>query len=272
MRLRGWRSSGKHEAQSRRPGGPHLAVKSEGLHGPPPGSPGGSSGRCRPVLIPSCEHPVRLHLHSGSLWSLHTVLCPTEAEIFLVFCLFRAAPVAHGGSQARGLMELQLPVYTTATATATWDPSCVCHLHASSRHCRVLTPRSEARDQTHVLMDTSQVCSPLSHDGNSTKYEDLARIKSLNLVYTRDCSFHSRHGRGALGRAPRSPRHSLDGHRLGLTHFGKDGPRRSGTRSTAGDQPLLQAGCHPPGPRPLTPRLGHLDVAGTRGLLTGSQS
>ena len=51
--------------------------------------------------------------------------------------------------------ELQLPAYTTATAT--WDPSCVCDLHYSSRQCWILTPLSEARDRTLVLMDTSQI-------------------------------------------------------------------------------------------------------------------
>ena len=46
--------------------------------------------------------------------------------------------------------ELQLPAYTTATATR--DPSCICNLYHSSRQCR---------------MDSSQVPDPLSHNGNS---------------------------------------------------------------------------------------------------------
>ena len=52
-------------------------------------------------------------------------------------------------------LELQLPVY--ATATAMWDPSRICDLHHSSEQCQVLNPLSEARDRTHILMDTSQV-------------------------------------------------------------------------------------------------------------------
>jgi len=51
--------------------------------------------------------------------------------------------------------ELLLPAY--ATATATQDPSHVCDLHHSSCHHQILNPLSEARDQTHILMDTSQV-------------------------------------------------------------------------------------------------------------------
>ena len=54
----------------------------------------------------------------------------------------------------RVILELQLPAYTTATAA--WDPSCVCDLHHSLWQHRILNPLSEARDQTHVLMDTSQ--------------------------------------------------------------------------------------------------------------------
>ena len=52
--------------------------------------------------------------------------------------------------------ELQLPAYTTATATAMQDPSRVCDLHQGSWQHRILNPLSEAKDQTCNLMDTSQ--------------------------------------------------------------------------------------------------------------------
>ena len=51
--------------------------------------------------------------------------------------------------------ELQLPAYTTATATP--DPSRVCDLHHSSRQCRIVNLLSEARARTRVLMDASWV-------------------------------------------------------------------------------------------------------------------
>ena len=51
--------------------------------------------------------------------------------------------------------ELQLPAYTAATATL--DPSCVRSLHHSSRQYQMLNSQSEARDQTCVLMDASQI-------------------------------------------------------------------------------------------------------------------
>ena len=51
--------------------------------------------------------------------------------------------------------ELQLLAYTTATATQ--DQSHACDLHHSSWQCRILNPLSKARNQTRILMDTSQV-------------------------------------------------------------------------------------------------------------------
>ena len=50
-------------------------------------------------------------------------------------------------------LELQLPAYTTATATR--DPSLVFDLYHSSRQCLILNPLSDARDRTHILTDAS---------------------------------------------------------------------------------------------------------------------
>ena len=55
---------------------------------------------------------------------------------------------------------LQLPAYTTATATAMPDLSHVWDLHRSSRQHRILNPLSEARDQTRNLMVPSQIRLP----------------------------------------------------------------------------------------------------------------
>ena len=72
------------------------------------------------------------------------------------FLIFRAAPVAYGGSQTRGWIGAVTAGYTTATAT--WDPNHVCNLHHSSGQRWILNPLSEARDPTCGLMDTSQIC------------------------------------------------------------------------------------------------------------------
>ena len=52
--------------------------------------------------------------------------------------------------------ELQLLAYTTAT----WDPSCIYNLHCGLQQRGILNPRREARDQTHILMGTSQMLKP----------------------------------------------------------------------------------------------------------------
>ena len=69
-----------------------------------------------------------------------------------VSLVFRATSAAYGGSHAR---ELQLLAYTTATATQ--DPSHVCHLHHSSWQYRILNPLSDARDGTQNLTVPSQI-------------------------------------------------------------------------------------------------------------------
>ena len=67
-----------------------------------------------------------------------------------VFLLFRSTLAAYGSSQARGRIR--------ATAAS---------LHHSPRHHQIPDPLNEARDLTGVLMDTSQVLNPLSHNGNT---------------------------------------------------------------------------------------------------------
>ena len=61
--------------------------------------------------------------------------------LFFFFLLFRAAPAAYGGYQARGQIG--------AGATS---------LHHSSEQCWILNPLSEARDQTRTLMVASRIC------------------------------------------------------------------------------------------------------------------
>ena len=51
--------------------------------------------------------------------------------------------------------ELQLPAYTTATATP--DPSRVFDLHHSSQQYRILNPLRGSRDQTHNLMVANRI-------------------------------------------------------------------------------------------------------------------
>ena len=76
--------------------------------------------------------------------------------IYVFFAFSRDAPVASGGSQARG--------WIGAVATSlchshrTPDPGHVWDLRPSSWQYRILNPLNKARDWTCILMGTSRVC------------------------------------------------------------------------------------------------------------------
>ena len=70
----------------------------------------------------------------------------TVSGIFLFF-YFLGPHLQHMEGTRLGVeLELQLPVYTTATATP--DPSCICELHHSSRQCQILSQTHWARPGT----------------------------------------------------------------------------------------------------------------------------
>ena len=77
--------------------------------------------------------------------------------------------------------EFQLPAYTTATAT--WDLSHICNLHHSSQQHWILNSLSEARDRTHVLMDTSWVCHHWAMTGTHYTASFKENIWHLSEVF-----------------------------------------------------------------------------------------
>ena len=94
----------------------------------------------------------------------------------VVFCLFWVL-VFSFYSCTRGHMEvpslgveseLQPPVYTTATATP--DLSRICDLHCSLRQHWILNLLREARDRTHILMDTMSGSLPTEPQGELPSY------------------------------------------------------------------------------------------------------
>ena len=86
--------------------------------------------------------------------------------LFLFFCFLGPHPWHMEVPRLGVKLKLQLPAFTMAIRNL----SCICDLHHSSwQHC-IPDPLSEARDQTCVLMDTSQICfryttvgTPVSH-------------------------------------------------------------------------------------------------------------
>ena len=113
------------------------------------------------------------HLKLNIIWKAIRQYWSQFHTFIFFFFLFRATPTIYGSSQVRVKSELQLLAYTTATATQ--DLSCVCDLHHSSWHWRMVNPLSEARDWTWILMDASWVHNPLSHNRNSHTFFPLTQ-------------------------------------------------------------------------------------------------
>ena len=55
-------------------------------------------------------------------------------------------------------VKSELHLLAWGTATSTPDPSCICNLHHSSWHHRILNPLVKTRDWTHNLMIPSRIC------------------------------------------------------------------------------------------------------------------
>ena len=116
------------------------------------------------------EKKIYIHIHIN-----------THTHTFFFFFYFSGQHLWHMEVPRLGSNQS----YTTATATATQNPSHICNLHCSSRQCQILNPLSEARDRTHVLMDISQVhyCGAImgTPENIFLKYSNL---KSKLLLYS----------------------------------------------------------------------------------------
>ena len=89
--------------------------------------------------------------HFSLTWSFYI----SFFSLFFPFCFLGLNPWHMEVPRLGVESEIQLPVYTTVTATQ--DLSHICILHHSSWQHWILGPLSEARDQTHILIDTSLV-------------------------------------------------------------------------------------------------------------------
>ena len=116
-----------------------------------------AQGQCRGSPAPGCL---------ASQGEKFSFFLPPSLPLFffLSFFLFLGPHLQHMEVPRLGFeSKLQLPACATATATARQDPSHICNLR------QVLNPLSKARDQTRILMDTSQALNLLSHTGNSRR-------------------------------------------------------------------------------------------------------
>ena len=72
------------------------------------------------------------------------------------FCLFRATPIAY-----------ESPGLRSNLSYSSWPTP-------QPKPCWIFNPLSKARDRTCILIDSSQVCQPLSHVGTPKKFFNLA--------------------------------------------------------------------------------------------------
>ena len=107
--------------------------------------------------------------------------------LFFIFLLFRATPMAYGGSQARGQIG--------AIAAVLFHS----HINVRSKQYLRTTPKlthgplSQARDRTHILMYTSLICfccaimgSPIfaALNCDSYDYSRLVLISWMDVFYS----------------------------------------------------------------------------------------
>ena len=126
-------------------------------------------------------------LHAGCdwlMWAFYFSYILYNFSFFLFFfCIFMATPSAYRSSQARGWIRAA---------------AAVCDLHHSSQQCWIFNPLI-TRDRTCILVNTSRVLNPLSHNGNSFysfswrsekffKFQDLTcwiylLVSELRIIY-----------------------------------------------------------------------------------------
>ena len=106
----------------------------------------------------SCSTNMKTALHFHFLdFSSFRFLCLPALWFFFffyLFVLFRATPVAYGGSQVRGLIRAVAVGLRQSHSNARSEP----HLQSTPQlMARILNPLSKVRDQTCILMDASQI-------------------------------------------------------------------------------------------------------------------
>ena len=86
---------------------------------------------------------------------------------FVLFCFCFLGPRPWHMEVPRLGIDLELQTQADTTATEMPEPSLVSNLHYRLWQRWILNLMSQAGNQTCILMDTSRVLNPLSHNGNS---------------------------------------------------------------------------------------------------------
>ena len=161
--------------------------------GSSPAQPSWPGGAASPSLLAKaqvCTFSSRRS--SEGSWASQLCSFGLPCLTFFFFFLFRAVPAAYESSWARG--PIGAPAPAGAVRCAGLHHSHICdRCHSLQQHW-ILNSLSEARDQTHILMDTSRVLNPLSHNRNSVpnfqmgttlspQIKGLGKQWFLNLTY-----------------------------------------------------------------------------------------
>ena len=117
-----------------------------------------------------CKEKALYRIESTFYLVVRLVQYSQNNDSIFLFCLFRATPVAYGSSQARSQIR--------AAAAG---------LHHSSQQPRILNPLREARDGTHILMVTSQVCYRRVTRGAPQWFKCKCAEKKAQLLWWKNC-------------------------------------------------------------------------------------
>ena len=110
-------------------------------------------------------------------------------RIFFFFLPF--GPHSRNMEVPRLGVEWELQLLSDTTAIAIRALSFIRNLYHSSQQCRTPDPLSEAKDRTHILMDTSQICflcattEIRSFSFNNCKNQDAQLESQVKLKTTR---------------------------------------------------------------------------------------
>ena len=85
---------------------------------------------------------------------LNVIVCLSISFFHLFICFLGLRPQHVEVPRLGVKSELQLPAYTTATAT--WDRSHVCDLYHSQQQCQILNQLRKDRDRIRILMNPSR--------------------------------------------------------------------------------------------------------------------
>ena len=90
-----------------------------------------------------------------------------------------AKPVAHGSFQARG--HFGAAVASLRIAIVMPDLSHICNLHCNLWQYQILNPLIEARDGTHILMDTMLGSQPTEPQQELPELRSCYLLKCISL-------------------------------------------------------------------------------------------